>query len=459
MSSKPVCEPRRLTLVLQVTLWFMAVTFVVLSLKNVYLTYALHQNLDREDDEFLKDKLRSVRRMLSDNTMSLPEENRQSTTWLYVRVLDANGKTKLTTPQMDEHLPITAFPPIPLSRDESDSSEYYSEDGREYRVISGHAEGSMATIQVGLDQAVDQEILAEYRRQALWSIVICLVLIGVGSYLLARRALRPLTELTALARRTRPGAMTERVPTEGTKEVRELAETFNEMIDRLETAMQRLTRFSGDIAHELRTPLHRLTVGTEVALSRPRTIEEYEETLANNLDECRRLKKLIDRLLFLARADDPKTRITKTPIDLVEELSNLAEYYGPAAQERELTLTLDAKPPLQILGDAALLRQAFSNLLDNALAHTLAGGRIDLRGRRVEGMIVVEVADTGNGIAPEHQQFIFERFFRADTPRSESGRVGLGLAIVKSIIDSHAGSITLESSPRGTTFLMSFKPA
>ena len=235
-------------------------------------------------------------------------------------------------------------------------------------------------------------------------------------------------------------------------ELASLAATMNDMLARLEEAFARLSRFSADIAHELRTPLNTLRGETEVALGKARTPEEYREVLGSCLEEYGRLSKLIDSLLFLARAENPGTQVHREDFDVARELGTVREFYEAAAGEKGIAL--DVRAPAGIVAglDRTLFQRAAGNLIENALAHTARGGTVTLAASRENGSIRVEIADTGCGISPEHLPFVFDRLYRADRSRTAAtGGAGLGLAIVKSIAELHGGTASISSEPgKGT---------
>ena len=240
-----------------------------------------------------------------------------------------------------------------------------------------------------------------------------------------------------------------------------LADTFNEMLDRLEESFGRLARFSTDIAHELRTPVNNLRGEVEVALGKPRGPEEYRDVLGSCLEECGRLARLIDSLLFLARAESPQAPVAREPLDVGRELATIRAFYEAAAAEAGVTLAVAAPDGVVAALDRTLFQRAVGNLVANALAHTPAGGSVTLRAAADGDRLRVEVADTGSGIAPEHLPHVFDRFYRADPARATAdGRVGLGLAIVKSIAELHGGTAAVVSTPgQGTRVTLRFPAA
>jgi two-component system heavy metal sensor histidine kinase CusS len=278
-------------------------------------------------------------------------------------------------------------------------------------------------------------------------------------YRVARRGLRPLADVNATAARITAANLGERLesarlPTE----LAELAVTFNAMLARLEASFARITQFSADIAHELRTPLQVLRGEAEVALAQGRSPEEYKQVLESGLEECARLAKLIDSLLFLARADNPEMQIAREPLDLATELSGAAEFYEPMAVEAGVTLIHEPNPGITARLDRTLLQRALGNLIANAIAHTPSGGRVTLSAARRGDRVEIEVNDTGCGIAAEHLAHLFDRFYRADPARTNAaGHVGLGLALVQSIAVLHGGSATIASQPgSGTQVRLTF---
>jgi two-component system heavy metal sensor histidine kinase CusS len=234
-------------------------------------------------------------------------------------------------------------------------------------------------------------------------------------------------------------------------ELASLAHTFNKMLDRLEESFERISRFSADIAHDLRTPVNNIRGEAEVALVRARTADEYREVLGSCLEEAVRLSDLISDLLFLARAESPLTLLRRERVNVAELLDGVRDYYQATAEDGGVSLTTaeGAEPVIAEL-DRALVQRAVGNLVSNAVAHTPSGGSIVLAttlGTGAEASTVrIEVSDTGEGIPPEALPKVFDRFYRVDTSRSQaSGGTGLGLAIVQSIMLLHGGSVGIDS--------------
>ena len=229
-------------------------------------------------------------------------------------------------------------------------------------------------------------------------------------------------------------------------ELASLASTFNNMLNRLEESFDRISRFSADMAHDLRTPVNNIRGEVEVALARARTINEY--VLGSVLEEAVRLSDLIANLLFLARTESPATHLSREQLDLTELLGSMREYYEASAADAGITLAvLNSVTPVFAEADRALMQRALSNVISNAIAHTQTGGSVRLAAYNGEGAVVrIEVIDTGSGIPAESLPRVFDRFYRVDSSRSrESGGTGLGLAIVQGIMVLHSGQAEVAS--------------
>lgn len=459
MSSATTRKPW--SLAARLTAGFAAAAFVLIAMATGMLDWALRSQFDREQDDILQDKSRVLAALLHEPSTD-DSTLRRELEWEWhvtrrarvaMRVCDSAGVTLLESPSMTENLPGGLFP-----TPDAPSVVVTSRNGGPFRVVSARAttaRNEPRLLHVALDRAEDEEVLGEFRT-VLWSIlgaapVICAAI----GYRVARRGLRPLADVSATAARINASTLDERIETARMPaELADLSSTFNAMLDRLEDAFKRVTRFSADIAHELRTPLQVLRGEAEVALTKERSPDEYRHVLGSGLEEYGRLGKLIDSLLFLARADNPEAQIVREPLNLAKKLSDTVAFYEPMAVEAGVSLTAEAEPGLVANLDRTLIQRLLGNLVANALAHTPAGGRIVLRSARSPEGIHIVVEDTGRGIAPEHLPYIFDRFYRADDARTTSeGRVGLGLALVRSIAALHGGKVEVRSElGRGTQF-------
>ena len=276
------------------------------------------------------------------------------------------------------------------------------------------------------------------------------------STVLVRRTLRPLRRISYEAGRITANGLSTRLDENQTApELRDLSVSLNGMLARLQRGFELLSHYTENLAHDLRTPVNNLRGQTEVILSRPRDAEDYQSLLASNLEEYERLTRMIENVLFLARAGNAQIELRRSELGLGEQLGQVAAYFEDLAGESGVSLKVEA--PGTIKADPVLFRRALSNLVSNALRYTPSGGVIELTAGRVAGGTVVSVSNPGPRIPPEQLDKVFERFYRGDEARSNSAdSTGLGLAIVRSIMDLHQGKASAESSEGITRFSLLF---
>ncbi|KGK83631.1 heavy metal sensor histidine kinase [Pseudomonas stutzeri] len=332
-------------------------------------------------------------------------------------------------------------------------------DGRVWRGEAGHVRvGSQRlTLLVLLDVTVHKAFFHTFSGWLWGALVLCAALSGLLGWALVRRGLQPLREVTQVAASVSARSLRERIPDESTPaELQQLVQAFNAMLARLEDAFVRLSNFSADIAHELRTPLSNLMTHTEVALTRARTLDQYQDNLHSNLEELQRMSRMIDDMLFLAKADNGLIVPDAKPVALEALCAQLLDYYQLSADERGVRFELSGAGTIQ--GDLSMLRRALSNLLSNALRYTPDGERIRVAIERGADQVTLEVSNPGATIAPEHLERLFDRFYRVDPARREGSpsNAGLGLAITRSIVQAHQGRIHCTSAQGWTSFRLEF---
>ena len=438
---------------------------VILATASLYLV--LRTELDRSTELFLADKLNVLRTMLRerpDDEDALREEVQLETAarryqQFYIRLLDEHGVPILTTPGMAEQLDLAELARRTVNRP-GHSISMAGRHGRPFRATSADAlvgtpPTRTDTIQIAIDVSQEEKLLARYRL-CFWAILlVSSVLFPFAGYRIARHGIRPVEQIAATARRITSTNLRERIQAEGyPSELASLAGTFNEMLDRLQESFERISRFSADIAHDLRTPVNNIRGEAEVALARARTVDEYREVLESSLEEAVRLSELIGNLLFLARAESPLTDLRLEKVGVGELLATVRDYYEATATDAGISLTaVEGAEAVTASLDRSLMLRAVSNLVSNAIAHTPKGGSVTLAAFAAGPEIRIEVRDTGIGIPTEALPKVFDRFFRVDPSRSKtSGGTGLGLAIVQSIMTLHGGNAEISSQPgHGTT--------
>lgn len=461
----------RWSIVTRLTVLYTLSAFGMLVLAAAFLHWTLVVNFHREDGQFLADKVHLLRTILS-KTPADPADLTEEVEWetaalhfakYYARVLDQHGQTLIETPGMSNVLPVAVFPaPSGVAPLETQVMSRELARDQKFLLLSASAglgsSSGQREIQVALDVSPEEAFLQRYRRDLAWAVLFGVLFSAVAGAFVARRGMRPLAELTQATDRISASQLHERIAGDGwPKELASLATGFDRMLDRLEDSFRRLSQFSGDLAHELRTPINNLRGEAGVALSQSRTPEEYRHTLESSLEEFERLTRLIDNLLFLARADSPTTGIARERCDARKAIEALCEYYDALAEDRGVELRHEGQGHVE--ADPVLFRQAVSNLLSNALNHTPGGGQVFVQSsQRADGGLEINVSDTGCGIAAEHLPRIFDRLYRADPARSQHpDGAGLGLAIVKSIMALHGGTVGVESEVgKGSRFTLIF---
>ena len=446
---------RRWSLATWLTVWYSALSITLIAGVTGYSYWVLISNLNHEDDEFVATYLKDVKTRLREDSNELDELRsawsvvaaEPSPIRILMRVLRKDGFVLAETPGND------AVPWPAINSPESLETGVAAGDWRCLTQTGSLASGDAVVLQAALDHRQESVVLARYRKQLYLVLFVAAVACAVGGVLLARRGLRPLRELSLVAAGIQANQMQERLDSSKyATELEQVATTFNGMLDRLQDSFERLNRFSGDIAHELRTPLHNLRGEVEVALTKSRSDDEYRDVLGSCLEETIRLSRLVDSLLFLARSEQPESALNREPLRLADELRTIQEFYEAAAEDAGVSLSVTTPPILELTVDRTLFQRAIGNLITNALAHTPAKGRVEIRGENGSTLIKVIVMDTGNGIAAEHLPHVFDRLYRGDeSRRTDIGGHGLGLAIVKSIVELHQGSVSIRSEPgKGT---------
>jgi heavy metal sensor kinase len=377
----------------------------------------------------------------------------------YYQIYDANSGVLLVQSEALGPLGLRFTPrEVREFRDRPDLEDVRTDYGR-IRIsnsLIAAGPGQTYLLQVGASLETMDSALSRFLQLLLWSVPVALLITALAGSWMASVALAPLSRLAAATRTIGVTSLQQRLPVRGANdELDGVAQSFNDALARLERAIGEMRQFSTALAHELRTPLAALRGEIELALLRPGSDQAYRATLASQLEEIDRLKRLIDQLLTLARAEAGQIPLKRERVGLSSLTASVVEQMEPIAQARDIDLRLAVSGEVSVeQGDAEWLRRLLLNLLDNALKFTQPGGTVAVNLSQMNGFVTLQVRDSGVGMSSDSMAHVFEPFYRADPSRS--GRVegaGLGLSLVKWIVDRHGGTIDVESEPgRGSTF-------
>jgi two-component system heavy metal sensor histidine kinase CusS len=453
-------EPR--SIATQLVLLFTLCAALLLSCSLGLFYWIVVRHAFEEDNAVLADKLAAIRTELKqpDGINTLAQELKSprtgETAVYWIRILGPDGNIVTETPGMDRLLPLQVFP-SPTSTSDPRLPADYRIDRKLFSLLaqSEIEDHGSYTIQIAQDRSADERFRKQFG--ALLAVVLSLGVLASAliAVTVTRRGLRPLAEMRRSLERVQPAHLNERIePAHWPRELQPLAVSFDDMLSRLEDSFTRLSQFSADLAHELRTPIGNMLGEAQVALTRERSPDEYRTVVESAAAECERLSSIIDSLLFLARAEAAEQQINRSSFNARTAVEKVISFYQTLAEERQIEITCAGDA--QIFADPILFNRAIGNLIDNALRFTPDKGRIRIAiGTREDG-VEISVADTGSGITPEHLPRVFDRFYRADPSRSSAG-TGLGLSLVKSIVDLHGGSVSIDSRPgSGTTVTLIF---
>ncbi len=447
--------PRALSL--RLALLFALVSAILLGGIGFYLYLSLAREIAWRDDQALAGRLERMR-VLIDDSESIEALRRRPQ--LYANMLGnrdnllwiVNDRGQALIEINPVHLPPPQLPPSEQIR----LSDWAGAEPARLAWVQVRRDGQKLTLIAGKLLAEREQMLAAYRLKLWLAMTAGALLAFMLGWLVSQRGLRPVRRLAARAAaidmqhlHLRIGNISE------ISELQTLGSALDRMLSRLEDGFAQLSRFSEDLAHEMRTPLSNLMCHTQQTLSQPRSVEEYQNLLASNQEEYERLARMIDNMLFLARSEQPDASVRRERINLHQLAEQLCEYFEGMAEEREVQLLNQAQGVLE--ADSGLLRRALANLLANALRYGMPGCPVSIRSEERDGVTEISVLNAGEPIAEEHLPRLFERFYRCDPSRTQSGDSGgLGLAIVRSIMQLHGGSVRAESDRSGTRFVLVF---
>jgi heavy metal sensor kinase len=456
-------DTRHLPIRVRLALWYLASFFVVLVLFVAGTFYAMQAGIQKDSDRDLTARLAGIESFLIEQSQEsnehlqheLGEQAALRAGGELLQINDEYGRWIFQSPSIRHlgiHMPVNG----PIGRPVFESM---SPSGVPVRVITAFrsVRGRKYGIQLGQSLEESSELVQHFGWILLAAIPIALLIASATGYWMARRALQPVIAITEDARAINALDISNRIALPlANDELRSLSVTLNEMMGRLESAFRRITQFTADAAHELRTPIALIRTTAELAVS-DSSRRALQDAVSSILEESERTTDLLEDLLVLARADS-HVRLRVEEIDLAVQARRALKQMEVLASSKGLSLHfIGDNRPFLIHGDLALIRRLFLILTDNAVKYTPLEGQVSLRIRAIDLSIRVEIEDTGAGIPPEDLPHIFERFYRADKARDRSGGAGLGLSIAEWIVKSHGAEIFVSSVvDQGTTVTLCF---
>lgn len=464
--------PHFTSLTARLGMLFAAVAMLTFAAVGMYLYNSLAMQLAAREEADLLDKLGYIRHLLeetpsADSIRQDPHRFVDAAAGhggLFLVLKSADGGTL-----MENYQDWSALPALPIASaaempNKSSVRAWTIKPGLSARAVAawgalGGQEKEQVQIIVARTTSATNVLLAIYRRTVLAAVLSGALLAGLLGYVLVRRGLRPIHAIAQQAHSITAQRLDMRLDVASApQELQTLIQSFNAMLDRLHDSFQRLSQFSADLAHDFRTPLNNLMVQTQVALSHSRSADDYQALLASNVEEYERLARMIESMLFLARADHAQIALNKQALQARIELQHIADYFEGVAEDAGVQIMVDADGI--VMADATLFRRAVNNLVANAIRYTQRGQSIRLGTSMQDGATVVTVTNPGSVIDPDHIPRLFDRFYRADQARSGSATsAGLGLAIVQSIMVLHGGRTEVGSTSEATIFRLQFPTA
>ncbi|NMG45312.1 heavy metal sensor histidine kinase [Aromatoleum toluvorans] len=457
----------RLSLTLRLTLLFAALFAAVLLGLGAYIEASVERHFEESDLVDLHGKLELARSVLArvqdeEGYASVAQQLDAALVGhhgLAVAVVRDEGRGEILFASSGADFPERMVRESPAGAAVFPSARTWVQRGHVYRGVIANARTGIAgepeaRVVVSMDVDHHRLFMRDFERSLWLAVALAIVATALLGAFAARGGLAPLRKMAEVARGVSAQRLTARIDTRRLPvELESLAGELNAMMARLEDGFRRLSEFSSDIAHELRTPVSNLMTQTEVALGRARNADEYREILLSNLEEYERLARMIADMLFLAQADNGLLPRPAETLALADEARALAEFYEALAEEKGLRLVVGGDATVR--GDRLMLRRAVSNLLSNALRHSAAGGVVRIAIDTAAGEARLAVSNPGETIPPEHLARIFDRFHRVNPARTRQGDgAGLGLAITRSIAEAHGGRVGVESAGGLTTFTL-----
>jgi len=454
----------RSTLAFRLTLWYAAI-FAVFACVAFLLFYTFITSVlqDRIDQELRGEARRFATLLASEgveavNNSAVIEAQAAGVKKVFFRFLNLNGAA-FSSSNMSywKDIPVNGAAIEQLSRGEHAVFETIIIPNRRDQVRILYALLSpLIVAQVGQAMESQSRFVEAFRRIFIVTMTLLIVVAAGVGWFMAKRAVSGVEAVTRTAQKISAGSLAERVPVKhGGDEIDQLATTFNQMLDRIQTLLTEIKEMSDNIAHDLRSPVARIRGWAEVTLTTSKSLGEYESMAASTVEECDRLLDMINTMLFISKTEAGLETPSRASVDMGALVRSACELFEPSAEDKHIALEWQAPEKKFLLGDSRMLQRMLSNILDNAVKYTTPGGAVRVAVSETDQNILITIQDTGIGISEVDLPRIFERFYRSDQSRSEPG-TGLGLSLARAVAHAHGGDITVSSKlNQGSTFTVS----
>ncbi|MGD8258160.1 MAG: ATP-binding protein, partial [Desulfobacterales bacterium] len=462
MSLKQKLNDIRHTLAFRLTLWYAGVFMLSACMAFFFFYFLITSVIRQQTDQDLFGEVRTFTSILSvKGTEALKQQaflqaQAAGEKKIFFRLLSITGQV-FSSSNMSywRDIGISRDAINRLVNDDRPVFDTISIPDRKHRVRILYAViGPGLILQLGRSMESYTRIIEAFRKIFVTTMAVLFVLAVVVGWFMARRALAGIETVTQTARRISGGSFDERVPVKKrADEIDQLAITFNQMLDRIQTLVMEIKEMSDNMAHDLKSPITRIRGIAEVSLTTGSSLNDYKNMAASTIEECDRLLDMINTMLIISKSEAGVDQFERREVNITQVVRDACELFHSSAEDSELSLVCDAQDYLTINGDIRMIQRMIANLLDNAIKYTPAGGKIEVAvDSKNELTLQLNVRDNGIGISKEDLPHIFERFYRCDPSRSQAG-TGLGLSLAKAIATAHGGDITVSSiSDQGSTF-------
>jgi heavy metal sensor kinase len=464
MSLKQKITDIRHTLAFRLTLWYAGIFMLSACLAFLFFYLLITSVMRQQTDQALSSEVRTFSTILS--TQGPEAVKRQAFLQaqaagekkIFFRLLYITGQVFSSSNMTDwRDIGINKTAVNRLLDSRSPVFDTISIPDRKHKIRVLYAViGPGMILQLGQSLENHTRIIEVFRKVFITTMLILFALAVVVGWFMARRALVGVETVTRTARRISEGSLEKRVPVKNrADEIDQLALTFNQMLDRIETLVTGIKEMSDNIAHDLKSPITRIRGIAEVSLTAGSSLQEYESMAAGTIEECDRLLDMINTMLIISRTEAGVNQLDCQNLDIANLVRDACDIFQSPAEDKGLTLVCNGPENISLIGDIRLIQRMVANLLDNAIKYTPANGKIDVSvSAGANQSVQIAVQDNGVGISAKDREHIFERFYRCDPSRSQAG-TGLGLSFARAVARAHNGDITVDSTPgEGSTFIV-----